>query len=86
MIVKTVKVSNKGQISIPLEVRKEIGINKGDELMLIQKGKKILIEAAGNMHKKMEDDFSDLIKLSEKSLSKLWGNKSDEIWNNYLRK
>ena len=86
MIVKTVKVSNKGQISIPLEVRKETGINKGDELMLIQKGKKILIEAAGNMHKKMEDDFSDLIKLSEKSLSKLWGNKSDEIWNNYLRK
>jgi len=86
MIVKTVKVSNKGQISIPLEVRKETGINKGDELMLIQKGKKILIEAAGNMHKKMEDDFSDLIKLSEKSLSKLWGNKSDEIWNDYLRK
>ena len=86
MIVKTVKVSNKGQISIPLEVRKETGINKGDELMLIQKGKKILIEATGNMHKKMEDDFSDLIKLSEKSLSKLWGNKSDEIWNDYLRK
>ena len=86
MIVKTVKVSNKGQISIPLEIREETGISKGDELILIQAGKKILIEAAGNVSKKAEDDFSDIIKLSEKSLIKLWDNKSDEIWNKYLRK
>ena len=86
MIVKTVKVSNKGQISIPLEIREQTGISKGDELILIQSGKKILIEAAGNVSKKAEDDFSDIIKLSEKSLIKLWDNKSDEIWNGYLRK
>ena len=81
MIVKTVKVSNKGQISIPLEIRERTGINKGDELMLLQEGNKILIEAAVNVTKKVKDDFSDILKLSEKSLIKLWDNKSDEIWN-----
>ena len=86
MIVKTVKVSDKGQISIPLEIREETGIGKGDELIIIQSGKKILIESARNSSKKAEDDFSDLIKLSEKSLTKLWDNKSDEIWNSYLKK
>ena len=86
MIVKTVKVSSKGQISIPLEMREETGINKGDELILVQEGKKILIETVGKISKKIEDDFSDLIKLSEKSLTKLWDNKSDEIWNKYLKK
>lgn len=28
-----------------------------------------------------EDDFSDLLKLSEISLKNLWDNKEDEIWN-----
>ena len=86
LIVKTVKVSNKGQISIPLEIREKSGINKGDELMLMQEGKRILIESAGNAGKKLEDDFSDLLKLSEKSLFKLWDNKEDQIWNKYLKK
>ena len=86
MIVKTVKVSNKGQISIPLEIREETGIGKGDELIIIQAGKKILIEAAGNASKKAEDDFSDLIKFSEKGLTNFWGNKSDEVWDRYLKK
>ena len=86
MIVKTVKVSDKGQISIPLEIREETGIGKGDELIIIQSGKKILIESARNASKKAEDDFSDIIKFSDKSLMKLWDNKSDEIWNKYLRK
>ena len=86
MIVKTVKVSNKGQISIPLEVRKETGINKGDELILVQEGKKILIEVAREVSKDVKDDFSDLLKLSEKSLLKLWDNKADNVWNKYLKK
>ena len=33
-----------------------------------------------------EDDFSDLIKISEKSLTNLWDNESDEIWNSYWTK
>ena len=86
MIVKTVKVSDKGQISIPLEIREETGIGKGDELIIIQSGKKILIESTRNASKKAEDDFSDIIKFSDKSLMNLWDNKSDEIWNKYLRK
>ena len=86
MIVKTVKVSDKGQISIPLEIREETGISKGDELIIMQSGKKILIESAGSASKRAEDDFSDIIKLSEKSLTKIWDNKSDEIWNKYIKK
>lgn len=31
-----------------------------------------------------EDDFKDLLKLSELSLGKFWDNKEDEVWDNYL--
>jgi hypothetical protein len=32
-----------------------------------------------------EDDFKDLLKHSEKVANKLWNNKEDEIWDNYLK-
>ena len=86
MIIKTVKVSDKGQIAIPLEIREEVGINKGDELVVIQKGEKILIEQSRKFKDKVIDDFSDLAYISEKSLMKLWDNKEDEIWNQYIEK
>ena len=41
---RKVKVTDKGQISIPVDVQKKIGISKGDELLLIAKGKKIVLE------------------------------------------
>jgi len=86
MIVKTVKVSDKGQIAIPLKMREETGIHKGDELILVQKGRKILIEPVGRLSKQLEEDFSDLQKLSEKTMMKLWDNEADSIWDTYLKK
>ena len=32
----------------------------------------------------MNDEFEDLEHITESSLKKVWLNKSDEIWNNYL--
>ena len=84
MKIKTIKVSAKGQIAIPLEMRKSAGLRKGDELVVIQKGNKFLLEKAADFTDEMKDEFKDLIKFSEKSLKKLWNNKDDEIWSTYM--
>ncbi|MDP2909445.1 MAG: AbrB/MazE/SpoVT family DNA-binding domain-containing protein [Nanoarchaeota archaeon] len=86
MIVKTVKVSDKGQIAIPQEIRKEAGIKKGEELIIVQDNGTILLEKAQKVATKMKDDFKDLLKFSEQSLKKVWDNKEDNIWNEYLKK
>jgi AbrB family looped-hinge helix DNA binding protein len=78
MIIKTVKVSDKGQIAIPSTIRKLNNINRGDDLIMIQENGKILIEKATE---KIKDDFSDLLKHSESVAKDLWDNKKDEIWN-----
>jgi len=75
METKIIKVTDKGQISIPVEIRKSIGINIGDELIAIREGKTLFLK------KIKKDDFSDLLKHSEKVANKLWNNKEDEIWN-----
>ncbi len=79
--LKTVSVSAKGQIAIPADVRKMLGIKKGDRLLLTAARKKILIERSDDITKKIEDDLSYLTKLSEKTAKKLWDNQSDKIWD-----
>jgi AbrB family looped-hinge helix DNA binding protein len=79
--LKTVSVSEKGQIAIPREIRDMMGIRKGDRLLLTAIKKRILIEKSETITKKMEDDFSHLKMLSEKSAKKLWDNNDDKIWD-----
>ncbi len=79
--LKTVNVSEKGQIAIPREIQTLLGIKKGDRLVLTTKNKKILIQKAANLEKQIGEDFKDLLKLSENTAKELWDNEDDEIWN-----
>ena len=83
-IVKTVKVSDKGQIAIPLDIRQVAGIEKGDVLILSQDEGNILIQKANEIGKTMKDEFKDILKFSEQSLKEIWDNEEDEIWETYL--
>ncbi|MFW6285729.1 MAG: AbrB/MazE/SpoVT family DNA-binding domain-containing protein [Nanoarchaeota archaeon] len=84
MITKTIKVTNKGQISIPSSIREIIGIQKGDELIIIENKGRILIEKVNNVNQNIIDNFSDMIELNQKSLLDVWDNEEDDIWNKYL--
>lgn len=84
MNVKFVTVSDKGQIAIPSDIRQEAGINKGDQLVMIEEGGKIMIERSSTVSKKVKDDFKDLLKISEVSLKKLWLDKANDVWDQYL--
>lgn len=86
MEIKTVRVSEKGQIAIPISMRENIGIEQGDELLLVESEGKILIEKADKVSQSMKDDFEDILKYNEDSLKEVWDNKEDDIWASYLRK
>ena len=84
--IKIIKVSDKGQIAIPQIIREKAGINKGDELIIIQTRGKILLEKSQKISKQIKEDFKDIIVFSEQSLKDVWDNKEDEIWSSYLKK
>jgi len=84
-MMKTIKVSDKGQISIPNSVRQSLGINRGDELVLIESDGKILIEKQKVVSEKIKDDFKDVLQFREQSLKEVWDNPEDEIWSEYLK-
>lgn len=81
MLVKTVKVSDKGQISIPTDMRQLARIEQGDDLILIQVGEKLLLEKVSVIANQTKKEFRDLLKQSERVAKKLWSNKEDDIWD-----
>lgn len=82
--IKTLRVSDKGQISIPNSVRQKLGIQRGDNLILFEIEGKLLIEKQQKVSEKMKDEFKDVLHFSEQSLKEVWDNPEDEIWSRYL--
>lgn len=78
---KTIKVSQKGQIAIPSDIRKELGIKKGEELLIVKKGDKLLIEKSTKVSRRFAREFDYMLKHAEKVAKKLWENKEDEVWD-----
>ena len=75
METKIIKVTNKGQISLPVGIRNSLKIKQGDELFITKNEDAIVIK------KVKKEDFSYLLKHSEKIAKKLWDNKEDEVWD-----
>lgn len=78
---KTVKVSAKGQIAIPSDIRKEMKIKKGEELLLVKKGDKLLVEKSSKVSKRLAGEFNFMLKHAQVTAQKLWNNKEDDIWD-----
>lgn len=76
METKIIKVTDKGQISLPVKIRNSLNISQGDELIITQSNNSVILR------KIKRDDFKDLLKHSEKVAKRLWDNKEDEVWNN----
>ncbi|MEK6842130.1 MAG: AbrB/MazE/SpoVT family DNA-binding domain-containing protein [Nanoarchaeota archaeon] len=69
MIIGATKMSSRGQVVIPLDIRKDI--KEGEKLIVIRKGDEIILKKSVN----------DLALLSEESLAETWLNKDeDEAW------
>ena len=85
-MIKSVTVSENGQISIPKEICRQMEIKKGSKLVIILKDKRLLIsKVTTNASQLIKDDFADTIQHSKNCLKDVWDNEADNIWNKYLK-
>lgn len=76
--MKTTKITGKGQIAIPKEIRKKNGFKEGSKIAILAFGDRVELRPLNQFSKKM---FTMLA--SEKSLAKDWLSKEDEkAWKN----
>lgn len=82
-ILETVKVSSRGQIVIPENVRGKLHIKEGTKLILLNDGDRIIFEREEDFLRRLEEK-GGWRSLSESSLKKVWDNpKDDETWGKY---
>ncbi len=79
--LRTVTVSEKGQVAIPVDIRRRLNIRKGQTLVLQVSDDKLLISKSDEVSKKMRGEFEHLLRLSERSADKLWENEQDAVWD-----
>ncbi len=86
-MIETVKVSSRGQVVIPENIRKGLNIKEGTKLVIIGKNKELIIKLEKNFLKELEDnkEKQGWLALAEKGMTKLWDNiKDDKEWTRYL--
>jgi antitoxin PrlF len=66
--IEMVTVSSRGQVSIPAEVRRELGLEKGSKLLVVAEGESILLKKI---------DGSMLDKSLEEILQPMWDQAED---------
>ena len=81
LFVHVVKVSSKGQIVIPKEVRKRHRLGRDTDLVLFESGEALVLRKKADVEGILKDEFGPLLRASEKTLKDLWGNSVDDVWN-----
>ncbi len=82
--IKTVKISDKGQISIPKVIREDMKLKEGETLVMISDGKKIILEKSEKLVKNFsKSESKKTMIMSEHVLRKDWDNEYDDRWNKY---
>ena len=79
--IRTIKVSDKGQVSIPKDIRRNMRIRKGDNLVMLIKDNRIVLEKSDKIALVLNGEFEDVKAFTEHSLKSVWDNEYDEVWN-----
>ena len=72
------RLSSKGQITVPIEIRKRLNLKEGDKVLFFEDGGKIIVANASIMALKE-------IQISMKGVAEKQGFKSEKDVNDYAR-
>jgi AbrB family looped-hinge helix DNA binding protein len=79
--VHVVKMSSKGQVVIPKEVRERHRLGRDEDLVLLESGEALILRKKTDVEGILRDEFVPLLRASERALKDLWDNPEDDVWN-----
>jgi len=81
MMVRTARLTDKGQLTLPVDALRALNARKGTEFLLIQEAERILLVKATAVGQAVVDDLGGWSALSAPALHELWNNEEDDVWN-----
>ena len=84
MYARTVKMTGKGQIVVPKEIRESLGLKRDSMLLIIQKKDDIILKRPESILDIETEGFPELRAATERSFGKVWKDEDDKLWESYL--
>lgn len=81
MLVRTVKLSSRGRITLPVDALRALNADKGTEFLLLQEGDRIVLVKAEEAGRAIVDDQVGWAAFAAPAFEELWANEDDEIWD-----
>ena len=84
--MKTVVLGKRGQLVIPLELRRDLGLKDGEALVLFEKNGQLLVRKEKDVLRAIggDDVMFDAMLASVKTLNKIWEDEPEGLWESYL--
>ena len=82
--IRTVNISNRGQLVVPEDIRKDLGIKGEATLVLIEKNGEIVLRKESDILRAIEGEDLFWKRLSQETLERAW-EKEDEIWDDIAK-
>lgn len=79
--MRTVKVNDRGQLVIPEEMRRDLGIDGDTVLVLVERGNEIVLRREEDVLRELEGAWRHLARAA---LQRAWG-EEDEVWEAHYR-
>jgi len=79
--VHVVRVSSKGQIVIPKEVRVRHRLGRGTDLVHLESGDALVLRKRADVEGILTDEFAPLLRVTEDALRDLWDNSENHVWD-----
>lgn len=81
MIVRTARLTDKGQITLPADALREMNAGKGTEFLVIQEGDRLVLIKATSVGKQLLDDLGGWEALAAPAFADVWDNEADHVWD-----
>ena len=81
--IRTVNIGSRGQLVVPEDIRKDLGIKEEATLVLIERRGEIVLKKESDVLKAIEED-TFWKRLSEEAVKRAW-TKEDEIWDDIAK-
>lgn len=81
MLVKTVRLTDKGQLTVPAEALRALNARKGTQFLLIQEGDRIVLVKASAVGKAVINDLGGWEGLAAPAFGDVWGSEADDVWD-----
>jgi AbrB family looped-hinge helix DNA binding protein len=85
MYAKTVQMTGKGQIVVPIEIRKAMGLTKGSKLIIIQNDESISLKRPETLKSLIEEDMPEVRAMTEKVFGEVWEDEPEGLWEEYIK-